>query len=132
MRTGDDIATVMLVQKEAEEDSTVRHALEDRGYNLVVTRKERAVKDAIEEQPDILFIDLELPLGYSVMAARFITSAANCPGVPVVLVTADKKKDGPKLHSNEFVIPGLNAQHMPDLVNYLVSTKPLFVNFAGA
>jgi DNA-binding NarL/FixJ family response regulator len=91
----------------ADDDNLVRSALTSQlggEFEVVAAAAdaEQAVAAAVEHQPDVALIDVQMPGGGGVHATRKITE--RCPGTAVVALSADE--------SHEVVLEMLNAGAM--------------------
>lgn len=86
--------TVLIVEDDEDSRYLMRLELERLGYLVVEAEDgEKAVEVAEREQPDIILMDLSLPVLDGIAAAHKIRSAEGFNGVPVIAVTAHQETD---------------------------------------
>jgi CheY-like chemotaxis protein len=102
----DDVVTVLLVEDTEDNRQMMRRLLEMSGYRVVeaINGKE-AVEAASQERPQIILMDLSLPLVDGLAATRSIRCLPELNKVPIVAVSAHDTAD---FHS-EALAAGCNA-----------------------
>jgi DNA-binding response OmpR family regulator len=104
----------------------LKQVLKLRGYQVVDTDNGRdAVRNARQTPPDLLVVDMEVPLLYGLVAARQIIKNANVGLLPVVIVTHDDIVDpAPMIElgatRNEYVTRLSNYEELQPLLDYLL------------
>lgn len=82
-------ATVLVVEDFDETRFMIKVSLELRGYRVVeAVNGQQAVEVARRERPDLILMDLSLPLMDGFAATRVIREEAGLSEVPIVAVTA--------------------------------------------
>jgi CheY-like chemotaxis protein len=86
--------TVLIVEDDEDARYLMRLELESLGYLIIEAEDgEKAVEVAEREQPDIILMDLTLPLMDGIAATQKIRATKGCDGVPVIAVTAHQETD---------------------------------------
>ena len=121
----DYVPTVMVVEDDDASRSEIKQVLELNGYRVIDTDNGRdAIADAQHVHPDLLFVDLNMPLLYGLVAARQIIKKARLRPVPVVIVTHDEAADPypmeDDIRRNEYVTRLADYDQLEHLVNYLL------------
>lgn len=120
---------VLLVQDNEETLCDMKHVLELNGYRVMDSDNgQAAIKQARYAHPDLLLVDLDVPLLYELVAARQIikNSKLGVPTViPVVIVSHEREFDsGPmmevNLRRNEYVTRLSDYDQLSHLLDYLL------------
>lgn len=86
--------TVLVVEDSDDARYFMRLELERLGYLVVEAENgEKAVEVARRERPDIILMDLSLPVMDGIAATEMIRSSEELNGVPVIAVTAHQETD---------------------------------------
>jgi two-component system cell cycle response regulator DivK len=86
--------TVLIVEDSEDARYFMRLELEQLGYRVVEAENgERAVEVAERERPDIILMDLSLPVMDGIAATEKIRSRDGFKTVPVIAVTAHQETD---------------------------------------
>ncbi|CAN5844540.1 response regulator [soil metagenome] len=81
--------TIMVVEDYDDTRLMLRQALESRGYRVLEAMNgQEAVDIADREHPDLILMDLDLPILDGISATQRIRQQAEMDGVPIVAVTA--------------------------------------------
>ena len=110
--------TILIVEDSDDARYFMRLALEARGY--LITEAEngaKAVEIAERERPDIILMDLSLPILDGIAATERIRASAEFSGIPIIAVTAHQETD----FRNGAKAAGFDA--------YV--TKPIDIDFLG-
>jgi DNA-binding response OmpR family regulator len=108
----------------------MRQVLELNGYHVIKTDNgQDAVKRGRYVYPDLLLVDLDLPLLYEMVAARQIVKNADLGIVPVVIVTHEDEVDPAAImeagvRRNEYVTRLSDYQQLQHLLDYLLPVDP--------
>ena len=83
----------------------------------------------VHVHPDLLLVDLNVPLLYEMMAARQIVKNARLGSVPVVIVTHEDPLDPAAImelgvRRNEYVTRLSDYQQLECLLDYLLTVRP--------
>ncbi len=86
--------TVLIVEDSDDARYFMRLELEQLGYRIVEAENgEKAVEVAVREQPDIILMDLSLPIMDGIAATEKIRASDGLKTVPVIAVTAHQETD---------------------------------------
>ena len=106
VRNKEDVATVLLVEDTEDNRQMMTRLLELSGYHVVeATNGREAVEVAKQEHPDLILMDLSLPMVDGLAATRRIRELKELNQVPIVAVSAHDTAD---FHS-EALAAGCNA-----------------------
>ena len=121
---------VLMVEDQADERCELRQIMELNGYRVIETDNgQDAVKRALYVFPDLLLVDLNVPLLYQMIAARQIVKNARLANVPVVIATHEDVVDTATImelgvRRNEYVTRLSDYQQLECLLDYLLTVKP--------
>jgi two-component system, cell cycle response regulator DivK len=94
MQSQEQIASVLLVEDTEDNRFMMRRLLEMAGYGVVeATNGEEAVRLAQSERPDLILMDLSLPVIDGLAATRAIRKLDGFGRVPIVAVSAHDTSD---------------------------------------
>jgi two-component system cell cycle response regulator DivK len=118
--------TVLLVEDVEDTRYLMRLELEERGYRVIEAEDgEKAVALALRERPDIILMDLSLPVLDGLAAAERIRQNDELRDVPMVAVTAHQETDyrAHAQHSgfNAYATKPIDFDWLNDLLNNLLS-----------
>lgn len=86
--------TVLIVEDAEDSRYLMRLELEQLGYRVIEAENgEKAVELALQERPDIILMDLTLPVLDGLAATAKIRSHAEMRNVPIIAVTAHLETD---------------------------------------
>jgi two-component system cell cycle response regulator DivK len=86
--------TVLIVEDSEDARYLMRLELEQLGYLVVEAENgEKAVEVAKRERPDIILMDLTLPVMDGIAATERIRATEGLNGVPIIAVTAHQETD---------------------------------------
>jgi CheY-like chemotaxis protein len=86
--------TILIVEDSEDARYFMRLALEDLGYRIVEAEDGvKAIEMAQSERPDIILMDLSLPIMDGITATQEIRASAGLDGIPIVAVTAHQETD---------------------------------------
>ena len=86
--------TILIVEDSEDARYFMRLALEDHGYLIIEAENgAKAVELAESERPDIILMDLSLPVMDGIAATEKIRASKNLDGVPIIAVTAHQETD---------------------------------------
>ena len=126
MNQDSDGATVLLVEDTEDNRQMMRRLLEMSGFNVVeATNGREAVEAAFEVQPQIILMDLSLPIIDGLAATRQIRQRPELNTVPIVAVsahdTADFHSEALDAGCDAYVTKPINYTELEDLVNRLIA-----------
>ena len=118
--------TVLVVEDFEDNRFMMRRLLEMSGYRVIeAVNGKQAVEAAISERPDLILMDLSLPMLDGLAATRRIREAEGLGHVPIVAVSAHDSAD---FHAealaagcNEYVTKPIDFDHLVRLLDGLVS-----------
>jgi DNA-binding response OmpR family regulator len=125
-----DNPVVLMVEDRADASAELTEILELNGYRVIETDNgQDAVKRALYTSPDLLLVDLNVPLLYQMMAARQIIKNARLGSVPVVIATHENAVDASAImelgvRRNEYVTRLSDYPQLEALLEYLLRGKP--------
>lgn len=94
MHSQEQIATVLLVEDTEDNRFMMRRLLEMAGYGVVeATNGEEAVRLAQSERPDLILMDLSLPVIDGLAATRAIRKLDGLSKTPIIAVSAHDTSD---------------------------------------
>ena len=86
--------TVLLVEDTEDNRFMMRRLLEMSGYEVIeATNGEEAVRKAETEEPDLILMDLSLPIIDGLAATRLIRKLPNRTKTPIIAVSAHDTSD---------------------------------------
>lgn len=117
--------TILVVEDYEDTSLAMRLALEDQGYRILEAADgEQAVRVAARERPDIILMDLQLPVLDGLAATERIRANPELRDVVVVAVTAHQEADyrarALSAGCNAFVTKPIDFEWLRDLLNNLV------------
>jgi DNA-binding response OmpR family regulator len=108
----------------------LRQVLQLNGYRVIDTDNgQDAARQARQTHPDLLVLDMEVPLLYGLVAARQIIKHAQVGSVPVVIVTHEDLVDPAPMMEvgtsrNEYVTRLSDYRELQHLLDYLLPVLP--------
>lgn len=121
---------VLMVLDHQDARPELRRVLKLNGYRVIDTDNgQDAARNARQVRPDLLVVDIDVPLLYGLVAARQIIKHAQVGPLPVVIVTHDDVVDPAPLmevgaSSNEYVTRLSDYQELQPLLDYLLPILP--------
>jgi CheY-like chemotaxis protein len=120
--------TVMVVEDFEDNRFMMRRLLEMSGYRVVeAVNGQEAVEKAGSEQPDLILMDLSLPLLDGLAATRRIREQDGLKKVPIVAVsahdTADFHAEALAAGCNEYVTKPIDFDQLESLLSRLTASK---------
>jgi len=89
MTEGRPARTIMIVEDYDDTRALLKHGLERMGYRVLeASNGQEAVEIAGRERPDLILMDLDLPILDGIAATQRIRQLAEMESVPIVAVTA--------------------------------------------
>ena len=125
MQKQDKPLTVLLVEDTEDNRFMMRRLLEMSGYRVIeAVNGKQAVEAAISERPDLILMDLSLPMLDGLAATRRIREQNGSARVPIVAVSAHDSAD---FHAealaagcNEYVTKPIDFDQLERLLSRLV------------
>jgi CheY-like chemotaxis protein len=123
-----DAVKVLLVEDTEDNRQMMRRLLEMSGYQVVeAINGEEAVRLASQERPQIILMDLSLPLIDGLTATRQIRSLPSLNKVPIVAVsahdTADFHSDALAAGCNAYITKPIDYPELEEIVNKLLARE---------
>jgi CheY-like chemotaxis protein len=128
-RSAPDSPVVLLV-KDQDDTLEMKQVLELSGYRVIdADNGQDAAKRARYLRPDLVVVDLEVPLLYELVAARQIMKQAFLGTVPFVIVTHEQELDIQSMmevcvRRNEYVTRLSDYEQLEHLLDYLLPMGP--------
>ena len=125
-----DNPVVLMVEDRENTRSEMKHVLELNGYKVIDTDNgQDAAKRARYVHPDLLLVDLDVPLLYGMVAARQIVKNARLGLLPIVILTREVAVDPAAMmevgvRRNEYVTRLSDYQQLEHLLDYLLPVGP--------
>ena len=124
----DALQTVMVVEDFEDNRFMMRRLLEMSGYQVLeAINGEEAVEIAKRERPDLILMDLSLPLLDGLAATRRIRQEAELRDVPIVAVsahdTADFHADALAAGCNDYVTKPIDFDQLEALLGKLLTRQ---------
>ena len=121
-----DVATVLLVEDTEDNRQMMRRLLEMSGFRVVeATNGREAVEVASRVHPQIILMDLSLPIIDGLAATRQIRNQPELNTVPIVAVsahdTADFHSEALDAGCNAYVTKPINYTELEHLVTRLIA-----------
>lgn len=118
--------TILVVEDYEDTSLAMRLALERRGYHILeASDGEQAVEVAARERPDIVLMDLQLPVLDGLAATERIRAVPELNNTVIVAVTAHNEGDyrsrALAAGCNAFVSKPIDVEWLNDLIVSLVS-----------
>src|SRR5438132_9690165 len=81
---------VLIVEDEADIAGFIKHTVERSGDAdaLIVRSGDAALKAVANRQPDLIILDLNLPVVGGLEVCRILRSRADVPHIPIIMLTA--------------------------------------------
>ena len=119
---------VLLVEDTEDNRFMMRRLLEMSSYLVVeAVNGEEAIRIAAEEQPDIILMDLSLPIVDGLGATRRIRRLPNLGKVPIIAVsahdTADFHSDAMASGCDAYITKPIDFAELEELVNHLLTRE---------
>jgi len=121
---------VLVVEDHQDPVSELKEVLVQNGYRVIGTDNgQDAARQARQIRPDLLLIDLDVPLLFELVAARQILKQAQLWQLPVVIVTHEDVIDPWSImevgaRRNEYVTRLSDYDQLQDLLDYLLPVLP--------
>ena len=121
---------VLMVEDYLDAQSELKKILKRKGYSVIDTDNGLdATEQARENHPDLLFVDMDVPLLYELMVARQIVKNAVSGPLPVVIVTHECMVDPMPFielgaNRNEYVTRLSDYAELQPLLDYLLPVLP--------
>jgi len=120
--------TIMIVEDYDDTRVLLKQGLEGLGYSVLeASNGQEAVDIADREHPDLILMDLDLPILDGIAATQKIRQQSHMEGVPIVAVTAypmsySRVKAFAK-GCNEYIAKPIDMSELESLVNRYLSVE---------
>lgn len=121
---------VLMVEDYQDARLELKQVLKSKGYRVIDTDNgQDAALQARQTNPDLLVVDVDVPLLYGLVAARQIIKHAQVGPMPVVIVTHEDVVDPAPMMElgasrNEYVTRLSDYQELQHLLDYLLPVLP--------
>ena len=117
--------TVLLVEDTEDNRFMMRRLLEMSGYNVIEAMNgEEAVKLAKSECPNLILMDLSLPVIDGLAATRLIRKLPNCHSTPIIAVsahdTSDFQSEAIDAGCNSYVTKPIDFNELEEMIAKLI------------
>jgi CheY-like chemotaxis protein len=128
MEEQDKSLTVLLVEDSEDNRFMMRRLLEMTGYRVVeAVNGEEAVKLAERETPQLILMDLSLPVIDGLAATRLIRKLPQLASTPIIAVsahdTSDFQSEAIKAGCNSYVTKPIDFSELETLIRQLVKSE---------
>ena len=128
MTEQDKSFTVLLVEDTEDNRYMMRRLLEMTGYRVVeALNGEEAVKLAERETPQLILMDLSLPVIDGLAATRLIRKLPKLASIPIIAVsahdTSDFQSEAIKAGCNSYVTKPIDFNELETLIGQLVKPQ---------
>jgi two-component system, cell cycle response regulator DivK len=118
--------TVLLVEDTEDNRFMMRRLLEMTGYRVVeATNGEEAVRLAKAECPQLILMDLSLPVIDGLAATRLIRKLADCQSTPIIAVsahdTADFQSEAIQAGCNCYITKPIDFNQLEAMIGQLLT-----------
>lgn len=126
MKEQDGRVTLLLVEDTEDNRFMMRRLLEMTGYRVVeATNGEEAVKIAKAELPQLILMDLSLPVIDGLAATRLIRKLPDFESTPIIAVSAhdtlDFQSDAIEAGCNSYITKPIDFNELEELIAQLLS-----------
>jgi DNA-binding response OmpR family regulator len=117
---------VLMVEDYQDARPELKQVLKQKGYRVIDTDNgQDAARHARHTQPDLLVVDMDVPLLYGLVAARQIIKNAQVRPMPVLIVTHEEVVDPAPMMEvgasrNEYVTRVSDYEELQHLLDYLL------------
>jgi DNA-binding response OmpR family regulator len=121
---------VLMVEDYRDARPELKQVLKQKGYRVIGTDNgQDAAREARDTHPDLLLVDMDVPLIYGLVAARLFIKRAHVEPMPVVIVTHEDVMDPVPLMElgvsrNEYVTRLSDYEELQYLLDYLLPVLP--------
>ncbi|MFN2516345.1 MAG: response regulator [Pyrinomonadaceae bacterium] len=121
-----DVVTVLLVEDTEDNRQMMKKLLEMSGYRVVeAINGQEAVEVATQQRPQVILMDLSLPLIDGLAATRRIRTLPGLNKVPIVAVsahdTADFHNEALAAGCDAYITKPIDYPELEDIVEHLLS-----------
>jgi two-component system, cell cycle response regulator DivK len=125
MKTENEAAKVLLVEDTEDNRFMMRRLLEMTGYRVVEAKNgEEAVTVARTEAPDLILMDLSLPIIDGLAATRLIRQLPELEQTPIIAVSAhdttDFEADAYQAGCNNYITKPIDYSELEELISTML------------
>ncbi len=125
-------AKILIVEDEEMNILLLEDALEDEGYETITARNgEEGIKAALTESPDLILMDIMMPVMNGIEATEKLKANTNTSHIPVLMLTAlsdsQSKKDAVKAGAIDFITKPINIDDLLSTVKMYIKRKDFTV-----
>ena len=119
---------VLIVEDEPKNMKLVMMVLKSSGYELVSAEDgEQAVETALEQRPDLILMDIQLPKMSGLDATKILRENPDFPDIPIVALTAFAMKGDEEKYLDAgctaYMSKPINTRELPVLVANLLGEE---------
>lgn len=123
---GHELPTILLVEDTEDNRQMMRKLLEMSGYRVVeATNGQEAVQVTSDERPELILMDLSLPIIDGLAATRLIRNLPDGDHLPIVAVsahdTADFHAEALAAGCNAYITKPINYPELEEIVGRLMA-----------
>jgi CheY-like chemotaxis protein len=123
---GHELPTILLVEDTEDNRQMMRKLLEMSGYRVVeATNGQEAVQVTSDERPELILMDLSLPIIDGLTATRLIRNLPDGEHLPIVAVsahdTADFHAEALAAGCNAYITKPINYPELEEIVGRLMA-----------
>ena len=128
MQKNDEPCTVLLVEDTEDNRFMMRRLLEMTGYRVIEAMNgEEAVKLAQSETPQLILMDLSLPVIDGLAATRLIRKLPEFKSTPIIAVSAHDSSDfqfeAIQAGCNSYITKPIDFNELEELIAELLATQ---------
>jgi len=125
MKERDEQVTLLLVEDTEDNRFMMRRLLEMTGYRVVEAMNgEEAVKLAAKEAPQLILMDLSLPVIDGLAATRLIRKLPDFANTPIIAVsahdTSDFQSEALEAGCNSYITKPIDFNELEELIAHLL------------
>ncbi|HEX5580476.1 MAG TPA: diguanylate cyclase, partial [Gemmatimonadaceae bacterium] len=130
MKGGKAGARVLIVDDHEDNVELLKARLEARGYEIVTATDGQQALDAVaHEPPDLILLDVMMPVVDGIEVARRVKADASLPFIPIIMQTAldatESKVEGLDAGADDYITKPINFAELEARINSLLRIKAL-------
>ena len=120
---------ILVVDDNQDLVSVLEHELKKRGYTVIsAVNGRQAVEKARTESPDLILMDITMPVMDGAEAGAALKQDSKTSGIPVIYLTAlvsEKDQLGPDTQGNNLILPkSIKFADLFEKIKKAVTSKP--------
>lgn len=129
--------TIVVVDDEPEMVTFLRSVLQDSGYRVLAAPNGRAgIEKIIEEKPDLVFMDVLMPVVQGSDALRYLRSRPELEGTKIVLMSSLTPGEFDRMaadrpQADDYLLKPMSTRHVLETVGRLLERRPPRAGAAG-